>query len=150
MLWCEEAARGGVMVGVDTGHPPPGPSFYLNTWSVMSPLCLPSVSRPRVSLLGHFLLEHLVTTAPWESKWNINCQLSWGFDLRRYWVWLYYDCWFLISCSRPNIVNNELLKPHVVPLSTISGLILYLAGGLETSSTDLKFPLKVLVNPLNP
>ena len=60
------------------------------------------------------------------------------------------DCWFLISCSRPNIVNNELLKPHVVPLSTISGLILYLAGGLETSSTDLKFPLKVLVNPLNP
>ena len=60
------------MVGVDTGHPPPGPSFYLNTWSVMSPLCLPSVSRPRVSLLGHFLLEHLVTTAPWESKRNTN------------------------------------------------------------------------------
>ena len=41
------------MVGVDTdtGHPPPGLSFYRDTWSVMSPLCLPSVSRPQVSLL---------------------------------------------------------------------------------------------------
>ena len=172
MLWC-----GGVMVGVDTdtGHPPPGLSFYRDTWSVMSPLCLPSVSRPQVSLLGHFLLEHLVTTAPWESKWNINIfvfgffKLSWSaevlillkvtipFNCKWNWSWQSWhasatmnDCWFLISCSRPNIVNNELLKPHVVPLSTISGLILYLAGGLETSSTDLKFPLKVLVNPLNP